>query len=154
MSSPLKPDGTTQQLLDLLSVAITSPQGKQKPVRIIDWMPPLIMLKTHLQNNTADYLISIRTYTATPNRIYNSIPLDETARFEIAIWSCKTPAYHEPAKSHDREQLTTQIKQFFGKHPQLGTVESVKNNDHLIGQMWAINTNIIITQQKPYKGHT
>jgi len=105
----------------------------------------------HLQKGTASFVVTVRFYApSVPSRVYNRVPLDNILSFEVAIYSSDHPPYIDTVKSRLRDELVEQILQAFKKYNFLGTVQNVNVNDHMLGQMWLINSNLKVEQQKQY----
>jgi hypothetical protein len=134
-----------ERLINFLQTQLTMGSPEKYKLKILHWFPPVTLLKTYLQNNVKQFLITVRTYNGYTSRKTNNRPLRDTEFFEIATWTLESPDYKEPYKNIARDELVNQIKSVIKQDPILATVETYHNLDKMIGQNYVLNTTILVS---------
>ncbi|MCL1977602.1 MAG: hypothetical protein FWG55_05845 [Candidatus Bathyarchaeota archaeon] len=135
---------TALQLIKLLQDGLVAPDDTV--LKVMEWYQPVNMIKELLQNNSVDFIVSVRHFSSNTSREYCGRPISDNVLFEVGVWTHESPDYQQPIRTHQRNELVKQIKQIFKQNPHIGTEKNTKNMDHIVGQVWVLCTTVMVAQ--------
>ena len=123
----------------------------QRPARfeVIEWMPPMNILKEFLLNDQRDLVFSVRQRRVATARFLQRVPHRHDKFLEVAVWLVDRPTYQRRGYiTALRDAAVAEVTRIFGENPLMGTVREILVDDHNVGNILVISSVIIIEHQE------
>ncbi|MDR2699286.1 MAG: hypothetical protein LBC12_00435 [Nitrososphaerota archaeon] len=120
-------------------------------LKVEQWYDLAVMLKTNLQNNLYDVLVSVRQLSSEAGRFHKDpkgclLPLLAVEVYEVLVWMVDAPKYRLHFDMDLLGRVVEEVRRFFYNNSVFGCEKTVKNLNHANKTQLVYCTQILVTR--------
>jgi len=115
---------------------------------VVDYTSPAYFLGVYLQNKKVDVLFTVKRANGLTSRFLQQIPHTDKTDFEVGVWCVSKAPQLNTDYNNLRDAAVLEVQRVFKAFPAYGSEKSVRDDDHVKGNMQIYNTIIVVTHKE------
>ena len=114
---------------------------------VIDYTSPSYFLETYLQNKKVSVLFTVKRASGLTSRFLQQVPHTEKTELEVGVWCVSKELKNQNTDFNNlRDAAVQEVQRIFKAYPAYGTEKSVRDDDHMKGNLQIYNSIITVTK--------
>ena len=113
---------------------------------VVDYTSPSFFLETYLQNKKVAVLFTVKRANGLTSRFLQQVPHTQKDDFEVGVWSTSKAPQLNTDYMNLRDAAVQELQRLFKAYPASGTEKSVRDDDHMKGNLQIYNSIFTVTK--------